>query len=152
MMKKNLFAFVLLLVGCTADEQLENILGSGTSEREPVPVTFSVSEVLDLTRASSSIVTFDANEQIMVQVKPDGESDAEHHADDDGDAEQFAVEDWNFARNRRFELHHLRDGIWLLLKLFKFRIFHHGCGGNARDDEHDFATRNHADADAQRSD
>ena len=74
-MKKNLFAFVLLLMGCTADEQFEQILGSGTSEREPVPVTFSVSEVLDLTRASSSIVTFDANEQIMVQVKPDGESD-----------------------------------------------------------------------------
>ena len=75
MMKNSLFAIVLLLVGCTADEQLENILGSGTSEREPVPVTFSVSEVLDLTRASSSIVTFDANEQIMVCVKPSGESD-----------------------------------------------------------------------------
>ena len=61
---------VLLLAGCTADVLPESVAVPGTDDQ--VPVNFSVSDQLSLTRAATNIVTFDANEQLKVYVKPAG--------------------------------------------------------------------------------
>ena len=68
-------AVLSMLAGCTVDEELEQMLVSGTAGDEPVPVTFCVSEKLSLTRAATNIVTFNNNEDIKVFVKPAGQSD-----------------------------------------------------------------------------
>ena len=61
---------VLLLAGCTADVLPSSVAVPGTDDQ--VPVNFSVSDQLSLTRAATNIVTFDANEQLKVYVKPAG--------------------------------------------------------------------------------
>ena len=61
---------VLLLAGCTADVLPSSVAVPGTDDQ--VPVNFSVSDKLSLTRAATNIVTFDANEQLKVYVKPAG--------------------------------------------------------------------------------
>lgn len=61
---------VLLLAGCTIDVLPESVAVPGTDDQ--VPVNFSVSDQLSLTRAATNIVTFDANEQLKVYVKPAG--------------------------------------------------------------------------------
>jgi len=67
--------FLLLLgASCTEDIIAEQQTAGGAASGDLVPVEFSVGDVANLTRATSSIVTFNANEQVKVCVKPNGQS------------------------------------------------------------------------------
>jgi len=64
----------LLLLGssCTEDIIAEQQTAGDAASGDLVPVEFTVGDVANLTRATSSIVTFKANEQVKVCVKPNG--------------------------------------------------------------------------------
>ena len=67
--------FLLLLgASCTEDMSAEQQTAGGAASGDLVPVEFTVGDVANLTRATSSIVTFNANEQVKVCVKPNGQS------------------------------------------------------------------------------
>jgi len=70
-----LMGFLLLLgASCTEDMSAEQQTAGGAASGDLVPVEFTVGDVANLTRAASSIVTFNANEQVKVCVKPNGQS------------------------------------------------------------------------------
>ena len=66
----------LLLLGSSCTEEIiaEQQTAGGAASGDLVPVEFTVGDVANLTRATSSIVTFNANEQVKVCVKPNGQS------------------------------------------------------------------------------
>ena len=66
----------LLLLGSSCTEEIiaEQQTAGGAASGDLVPVEFTVGDVANLTRATSSIVTFNANEQMKVYVKPNGQS------------------------------------------------------------------------------
>ena len=66
----------LLLLGSSCTEEIiaEQQTAGGAASGDLVPVEFTVGDVVNLTRAASSIVTFNANEQVKVCVKPNGQS------------------------------------------------------------------------------
>ena len=66
------FAAALLLAGCTADSQPEGTDVPETAGGDRVPVNFSVSDQVSLTRAATNIVSFNNGEAIKVFVKPAG--------------------------------------------------------------------------------
>ena len=80
MKKTNCYILSLLmaaaLTACSSDvDQGQQSPFTDLSPDGAVPVTFSVSDLRDFTRAASSIVTFNANEKVKVFVKPNGASD-----------------------------------------------------------------------------
>jgi len=80
MKKTNCYILSLLmaaaLTACSSDvDQGQQSPFTDLSPDGAVPVTFSVSDLRDITRAASSIVTFNANEKVKVFVKPNGASD-----------------------------------------------------------------------------
>ena len=80
MKKTNCYFLSLLmaaaLTACSSDvDQGQQSPFTDLSPDGAVPVTFSVSDLRDFTRAASSIVTFNANEKVKVFVKPNGASD-----------------------------------------------------------------------------
>lgn len=80
MKKTNCYILSLLmaaaLTACSSDvDQGQQSPFTDLSPDGAVPVTFSVSDLRDITRAATSIVTFNANEKVKVFVKPNGASD-----------------------------------------------------------------------------
>lgn len=73
----------LLLTACSSDLAFDEKKApqaqpggeAEQSETDLVPVTFTVSDKVDFTRAATSIVTFNDGEAVKVFVRPDGEAD-----------------------------------------------------------------------------
>ena len=65
-------AALLLLAGCSVDIQPEQALVPGPVDDDLVPVEFSVSEMVNFTRAATSIVSFTSGEPVKVCVSTDG--------------------------------------------------------------------------------
>ena len=65
-------AALLLLASCAVDVQPEQALVPGPVDEDLVPVEFSVSEMVNFTRAGSSIVSFNSGEAVKVCVSTDG--------------------------------------------------------------------------------